>query len=100
MQRYASAALKQRAIILVAALTVVDAITIALVEPGLSAEPPDRILHVPRKDPWKRWVEISRVDTVSDLSDDCGTASFGIAVWSVQMVRPEPFQNSSPMEPV
>jgi len=43
----------QRAVFEIAAVEIVDTVAIALVETALRAEPPDRVLHKPRKVAWE-----------------------------------------------
>ena len=51
------------AVIILAAVLVVDRIAVADVEPFTRAIGPDRMLNIPREDLWKRAVELTGVDT-------------------------------------
>src|ERR1700676_1759849 len=80
---------KNRAVAAVAARAIVDLMAVALVEPVLGAEPPDRVLHEARKVGGEGRIELPGVDRAGDLFDDLGAAAGRIAGGAIRMSRVE-----------
>ena len=76
-------------------IAIIDIVTIANVQFGLSTPSPKGVLDEPRKVAWIICAKNSRVDPTCNFAKDVGTTIFGIARASVRMFGPEFVDDSS-----
>jgi hypothetical protein len=84
----------------VAAGSVIDLMAVALVEPVLSAEAPDRVLYKAWEFRGECRVETADIDVIGDAIENLGTTARAIASRPVEMRHAEARDDPGPMQEV
>jgi hypothetical protein len=74
--------------------SIIDPISVAFVEFGRRAEPPNRELHKSREAGREVGVALAGVNPPGQLSDNVGAAAWGVTAQSVGALGPEPSQGA------
>jgi hypothetical protein len=100
VKRNAIAASEDRTFLACAALPIIDAPAVALVEAALGAETPDRVLHEAREIDRKSAIEAPRVDLGGDAFDDCGAPIRVVAPRAIGMIGIEASQDAGAVQKI
>ena len=83
-----------------ARLAIIDAIAVADVETELGAEPPNGVLHPPRADCRKFWIERTSVDLLGSAGHYGGAATGPVARRAIGVIGAEPAKDPGAMQKI